>query len=144
LQNKVPHVLVVDDERAVADSLAMILRYAGYSTSVAYNGEQAIEVAQLRVPDLLISDVVMPGINGFELAILFRKTHLNCSVLLFSGQAATAELSEQAAAAGYSFELLAKPVPPAQMLSRVARICPPPAAVPLPKVRAASDAATAE
>jgi CheY-like chemotaxis protein len=143
-QSRVPHVLVVDDERAIADTLAMILRYAGYSTSVAYDGERAMEVSQLKVPDMLISDVVMPGMNGFELAIWFRQTHPNCNVLLFSGQTKTAELSQKAAAAGYSFELLAKPVPPAEILAHLSRLCPLPAAVPLPVVQPASDAPTAD
>jgi CheY-like chemotaxis protein len=143
-QSRVRHVLVVDDERAIADTLAMILRYAGYSTSVAYNGEHALEVAQLRAPDMLISDVVMPGINGFELAIGFKQTHPDCKVLLFSGQAATAELSQKAAAAGYSFELLAKPVPPAEILAHLSRLCPLPDAVPLPTPQPISDAVTGE
>jgi CheY-like chemotaxis protein len=140
---RVPHILVVDDERAIADTLAMILRYAGYSTSVAYNGEHAIEVSKLRVPDMLISDVVMPGINGFELAILIRQTHPDCNIVLFSGQAATVELSEQATSAGYSFELLAKPIPPPEMLSHVSRMCPLPTALPLAKVQPALEVPTA-
>jgi DNA-binding NtrC family response regulator len=143
-QSGVPHVLVVDDERAIADTLAMILRFAGYSTSVAYDGERAMEACQVRVPDVLISDVVMPGINGFELAIWFRQTYPDCNVLLFSGQATTAELSQKAAAAGYSFELLAKPAPPSEMLARVSRMCPLPAAVSRSKAQGSSDTSAGE
>jgi DNA-binding NtrC family response regulator len=113
-------VFVVDDEDVIASSLAMILRFQGgfHATSFS-NPLEAFEAAQLEAPDLLISDVVMPQLSGIDLAIQFRECCPHCKVLLFSGQAATAQLLESARQLGYSFELLAKPVHPANLLARI-------------------------
>jgi CheY-like chemotaxis protein len=84
-------------------------------------------LAQLA-PDLLISDVMMPGMTGVELAIHFRKAQPGCKVLLFSGQAATADLLEKAGGQGYEFDLLSKPVHPKDLpanfeFKRVGDVC---------------------
>src|ERR1700752_4711864 len=62
-------VLVVDDEQIIADTLAMILAKNGYRTMAAYEGNGALEVARLNRPALVITDVVMPGMTGIELAL---------------------------------------------------------------------------
>jgi DNA-binding NtrC family response regulator len=67
----------------------------------------------------LITDVVMPGMSGVELAVHFRKAHPQCKVLLFSGQARTVDLLEGAKKQGYNFEVLAKPVHPTDLLKKV-------------------------
>ena len=61
----------------------------------------------------------MPGMSGIELAIQFRKNFPQCKVLLFSGQAATANLLEDARSDGYEFEVLAKPIHPADLLAKL-------------------------
>jgi DNA-binding response OmpR family regulator len=123
-EGRLPHILVVDDERVIADSLALILKLQGYTTASAYTGEQAVEVAQAKPPDILITDVIMPGMNGFDLALLMLKLYPGCKVLLFSGQAATAKLLELAESEGHSFEVLAKPVDPREIIARVQAFCP--------------------
>ena len=114
-----PLVLVVDDERVIADTLSMILSKSGFSAITAYDGANALELARNRRPDLLISDVMMPGMTGIELAITVTETIPGCKVLLFSGQAATVDLLEQARHAGYDFTTLTKPVHPTDMLKRI-------------------------
>jgi CheY-like chemotaxis protein len=114
-----PVVLVVDDERVIANTLSMILSRSGFSTMTAYDGESALELARAVPPDLLISDVVMPGMTGVELAITVTQTIPGCKVLLFSGQAATADLLEKARSAGHNFTTLTKPIHPTDMLRRV-------------------------
>ncbi|MES2391292.1 MAG: response regulator [Acidobacteriota bacterium] len=111
-------VLIVDDESMVADTLAMILGRAGFATLTAYCGAAALEIAQAVPPELLISDVAMPGMDGIELAVAVVNTWPDCKVLLFSGHATAADLMA-ARSAGYSFPLLAKPVHPAEMVRQV-------------------------
>jgi CheY-like chemotaxis protein len=114
-----PVVLVVDDEKVIADTLSMILSKSGFSTLTAYDGITALELARKVSPDLLISDVVMPGMTGVELAITVTHTIPGCKVLLFSGQAATVDLLEEARHAGHNFTTLSKPVHPTDMLRRI-------------------------
>ena len=119
--NPRPKVLVADDERVIADTLAMILNQSGFDTRAVYSGEKALELAETFQPDMLISDVIMADLNGIEAAIRIRAMLPEIKVLLFSGQAATADLLEKARADGYEFEILAKPVHPQDLLSRLRR-----------------------
>jgi CheY-like chemotaxis protein len=114
-----PKVLVADDERVIADSLAMILNQSGFQALVAYTGERALEMAAEFEPDMLISDVIMGGLNGIDAAIRIREMLPSIKILLFSGQAATADLLEKARAQGYEFEILAKPVHPQDLLAKL-------------------------
>ncbi len=117
--NAKPKVLVADDERVIADTLAMILNQSGFDTRAVYSGEKALELAESFRPDMLISDVIMADLNGIDAAIRIRAMLPAIKVLLFSGQAATADLLEKARAEGYEFEILAKPVHPQDLLSRL-------------------------
>ena len=114
-----PVVLVVDDESAIADTLSEILTLSGYAAMPAYDGEEALETALLMPPELLITDVMLPGMSGIELAISMRRIFPDCRVLLFSGQAATSDLLIRAQTAGHHFTLLSKPVHPTDLLRRV-------------------------
>lgn len=118
-QKQKPKVLVVDDERVIADTLAIILNQHGYEASAVYTGNGAVERARTVRPDLIISDVIMPDMNGIEAAIHIRKFLPSCKILLFSGQAATADLLESARAQGHEFEILAKPVHPQDLLAKL-------------------------
>jgi DNA-binding NtrC family response regulator len=118
-QKNRPVVLVVDDERIIADTLSIILSKSGFTTMTAYNGESALKLACEVKPDLLISDVVMPGMTGVELAIVITETIPGCKVLLFSGQAATVDLLEKARHNGHDFTTLTKPIHPTDMLRRI-------------------------
>jgi DNA-binding NtrC family response regulator len=89
-------VFVVDDEAVIAQTLAVILNQAGFQASAFDHPDKAVAACNDLAPDLLISDVVMPGMTGVELAIHFRQTQPKCKVLLFSGQAVTADLLEKA------------------------------------------------
>lgn len=119
LTEKKPLVLIVDDERIIADTLSIILSRSGFSTMTAYDGLAGLEIARSARPDLVISDVMMPGMTGVELAITVTQTIPTCKVLLFSGQAATVDLLQKAREAGHTFTTLTKPVHPTDMLKRV-------------------------
>jgi len=119
-ENRVkPKVLVVDDERVIADTLAMILNQSGFDARAVYSGEKAVDLASTFTPDMLITDVIMADLNGIDAAIMIRSILPKIKILLFSGQAATADLLEKARAKGYEFEILAKPVHPQDLLSRL-------------------------
>jgi len=118
-QSSKPKVLVVDDERVIADTLAIILTQAGFDASAVYTGTGAVERAREEKPDLVISDVIMPDMNGIEAAIKIREILPGCKILLFSGQAATADLLEKARQQGHEFEILAKPVHPQDLLAKL-------------------------
>ena len=116
-----PRVLVADDEQVIANTLAIILNQAGFEARAVYSGEKAIEALDTFAPDMLISDVIMTGMTGIEAAIATRAKRPQCKILLFSGQAATADLLEKARAQGHEFEILAKPVHPTDLLAKLRR-----------------------
>jgi CheY-like chemotaxis protein len=112
-------VFVVDDEPVIASSLAAILRMNGFSARFFTSPLEALAAARSESPDLVISDVAMPGVSGIELAIQMRAQYPNCKILLFSGQAATLE---GARAQGYDFRLLQRPVFPSVFLSEIGQL----------------------
>src|SRR5260221_165270 len=112
-------VFVVDDETLVADTLGMVLRKHGFDAHSFDMPAAALQSALAMEPDLLISDVIMPELSGFELAQRMLERCPDCKVLLFSGNPATTELVEAANARGQVFEMIAKPVHPATMLEKI-------------------------
>lgn len=117
-----PTILVVDDERLLADTTAAILRHAGFETRIAYDGFAALEVAGSFRPDYILTDIMMPVMNGVELAIAISKMYPVTKILLFSGQAGISEILEQSKARGFEFPLLAKPVHPTKLIESVRKL----------------------
>lgn len=115
-------VLVVDDEKFVADTLAMILQGDGHEAFAVYDGTAALKKSESFIPDCVISDVIMPGMDGIELCSAIENKYPKCQLLLFSGQASTSELIEKARAEGHAWELLAKPIDPEELLAKVASL----------------------
>lgn len=95
-------VLVVDDQRLIADSLSEILEISGFEAKAAYDARQALEVMEQFHPQWVISDVVMPHVNGVELAIAVRTLYPMAKILLFSGQAGISEILQDAEEEGTS------------------------------------------
>ncbi len=114
-----PRVLVADDEQVIANTLAIILNQHGFEARAVYSGEKVLEALDTFHPDMLISDVIMTGMTGIEAAIQTRTKLPTCKILLFSGQAATADLLERARSQGHEFEILAKPVHPTDLLAKL-------------------------
>lgn len=109
-------VLVVDDERKIADTLTAILKMHGHDAEVAYSGVEALAVATGFHPDVLISDVMMPFMNGIELSHRFEEKFPTCRILLLSGNRGTAELLTESERLSRTHTILAKPVHPSEIL----------------------------
>ena len=118
-KRKKPTGLVVDDERLIADTMTEILKRSGFHAVCAYDGQSALELAIQRTPDYVVTDVVMPHMNGVQLAIAIRKALPATEILLLSGQAGIADILDRARKDGYSFELIAKPIHPEKLLRRL-------------------------
>ena len=109
-------VFVVDDEPLIASTLTTILNMNGFSADCFTDPTAALKVPVAEMPDLLISDVMMPQLSGIELAIRMRDQKPDLRVLLISGQAGTTDLLEGARQLGHNFKLLEKPIPPQRLL----------------------------
>jgi len=112
-------ILVVDDEVSIADTLALILSTRGYELKVAYSAEGAIETLSEWSPDLAIMDVMLPQMNGIDLAIVIKSNYPGCRIILFSGQPDTSRLLDEAQKKGHRFDILAKPIHPGFILDTV-------------------------
>jgi CheY-like chemotaxis protein len=110
-------VIVIDDEALIAETVMEILNGEGFEAIAASSGASAIELAMTWEPDIVLSDVIMPGMNGVETGITIRELFPNCRIILFSGQAATVELLEKAR--HHRFQILAKPISPDQLISMI-------------------------
>ena len=109
-------MLVVDDESLIADSVTAILNRNGYDAVARYSGLSAIQYLEEHRPDILVTDVMLPDLDGVRVAMAVREVLPHARVVLFSGHTATARLLELTAIDGGSFELLSKPVHPTELL----------------------------
>ncbi|HXS14077.1 MAG TPA: response regulator [Acidobacteriaceae bacterium] len=118
-QSVAPRILVVDDEKVIADTTVHILNRHGFIAEAAYGGAEAIEKARRHCPEIVLSDVLMPQVDGVEAAIAIRRQCPDTRIILFSGQAATVEILARARERGHTFELLPKPIHPTQLIQHL-------------------------
>jgi CheY-like chemotaxis protein len=114
-------VMVVDDDKVLSDTLTDILRACGYEARAFYDAETALSACENWTPEFVLTDVIMPGISGIEMAIEIKERNPSCKIVLSSGQAATRDLLETARSQGYHFDLLTKPVHPKDVLALLTR-----------------------
>lgn len=112
-------IIVVDDEPIIADTLVNILIGEGHDALAVSSGKSAIRWAEIIRPDAIVTDVIMPDMDGIETAKGIIKMLPNCRIILFSGQAASTTLLAKAQAEGCSFEVLAKPINPDVLLEKL-------------------------
>ncbi len=113
-------ILVVDDEKIIADTLTIILRRNSYECRTAYDGEEAFLITGEFAPHLIISDVIMPKVNGIELFHRVRKLSNPPAILLISGNAATYGMIEDDKLLQCLLPVLEKPISPPRLLAIVA------------------------
>jgi two-component system OmpR family response regulator len=82
-------LLVVDDEPNIRELLSASLRYAGFDVTTASDGAEALTAARASRPDLLVLDVMMPGVDGFEVVRRLRGEGLQCPVLFLTARDST-------------------------------------------------------
>lgn len=112
-------ILVVDDEEAVVEFVGSLLEDAGYRVLRAYDGRSALELARAERPDLIITDIMMPIMNGLELCQALQADEATANtqiILMTAGRAANSQCP------GSLF--LAKPFDLATLEEVVARVCP--------------------
>lgn len=110
-------ILVIDDESLIAETVVEILKGEGFEAMSVSSGSSAVELAKTVKPAVVLSDVMMPGLNGIETGIKIREIIPNCKIILFSGQAATVNLLEEARRRGHNFDILAKPIKPQHLIN---------------------------
>lgn len=112
-------ILVVDDEEYISETLVLILRSFGYDAIARNDARSALEECERQAPDLLISDVMMPEINGIELATRIEERYPACRILLISGLGSSFALLDEASRQRHSFEIMSKPIRPVDLLARI-------------------------
>src|SRR5947209_2996127 len=80
------HILIVDDDSRVTGALRRTLAYEGYQVSVAGNGEHALMLARTKPPDLVILDLMLPGIDGLEVCRRLRSAGDGIAVLMLTAR----------------------------------------------------------
>jgi CheY-like chemotaxis protein len=115
-------ILIAEDERDIRDLIAFTLRFAGYEVLTANNGEEAVAMTQNELPDLVLTDVRMPKMTGYEACkqIKADPTTQHIPVVFLSAKGQEAEVQTGLASGGD--EYLLKPFAPDQLTRKVAEI----------------------
>jgi len=117
-----PKILVAEDEPDIRDLIAFILRFAGYEVVAVTNGEEAVQAALKEIPDLILSDVRMPKMSGYEACqrIKAEPTTKHIPVVFLTARGQEQEVQAGLAAGGTEYML--KPFEQPQLLKQVADI----------------------
>lgn len=115
-------VLVVDDSRTVVVALQRVLESDGYLSTPAFDGQQAVEIAKRRAPDLILMDIVMPRMNGFEAmrALAADPQTRDIPVIMVSGTENPSDRIWGAKLGAKAF--LSKPIRREELLAKVATV----------------------
>jgi CheY-like chemotaxis protein len=108
-------VLIVDDNQDAADSLAVVLRFEGHETSVAYSAQTAIEAVGASQPEVVLLDIGLPHMDGYEVARRIRASGASARIIALTGYGQL-EDRQRSAAAGFAAHLV-KPVDIATLVS---------------------------
>jgi CheY-like chemotaxis protein len=116
-------ILVVDDNRTIAQTLSAILQEQGYEVATAFSGEEAVAKADGFLPNLLVSDIFMGGMDGIEAATRITAKLPDCRVLFLSGHATMTDVVN-AAPDHLVYSFASKPVHPLDLLNAIAYMLP--------------------
>ncbi len=110
-------ILVVDDEESITDLVSMALRYEGFATATARDGRAALDAVDSLAPDLVVLDVMMPGIDGFEVARRLRNSSVSPPVLFLTARDTTEEKVRGLTLGGDDY--LTKPFSVEELVARI-------------------------
>lgn len=119
--NKMFTVLIVEDEQNIIAMTTLLLQRAGYRVLIATNGGDGVEVARQQRPDLVLMDVHMPGMNGFEACRQIKEdpTVAFVSVILISGGRIDAESKSRGMLDAHADGFLIRPIPNGELLAHI-------------------------
>jgi CheY-like chemotaxis protein len=116
-------VLVVDDDRLVADTLALIFERNGFAAKAAYSADEALECSRKFAPHLLLCDVTMPARDGLSLVEDMTRELPSCRILVLTGFYSNLKsIREQARKLSRPLSVLTKPCQPAELLREAAAL----------------------
>ncbi len=115
-------ILIAEDEPNIVISLEFLLRGAGYEVTVARNGAEAIDLSEKQTPDLVVLDVMLPAVNGFEVARRIRENGATrgARILMLTARGRESEMDKGLAAGADAY--MTKPFATRELLDAVARL----------------------
>lgn len=114
-------ILVVDDDRLVADTLALIFVKSGFDARTAYSTDEALELSRTFTPNLLLCDVTMPGRDGLALVCDITQELPSCRIIVLTGFYSNLKsVREQSNKLGRPVGILTKPCQPTDLLREAA------------------------
>ncbi len=78
------HILIAEDDAALADMMSKVLRKYNVRVSIAYNGQETIEILEKEEPDLLLLDILMPVLDGHEVLKFMKEKELDCPIIVIT------------------------------------------------------------
>lgn len=112
-------ILVVDDENAVRDFVERALNYAGFAVTSAENGQKALEELEKQKYDLLLTDIVMPELDGIALSLKAVKDYPEMKILMMSGYANQRQRAHNLDA--LTHEVISKPFTLEEVINKVTK-----------------------
>jgi DNA-binding NtrC family response regulator len=119
VESGLQRVFILDDEHLIAQTLAIVLEQEGLKAIAFTSPLDAIAAARECPPDLLVSDIEMPEMNGVDLALRLRQSHPKNRVILFSGHTRLETFLTPNRASIADFEVFTKPVHPRDLLRAI-------------------------
>ena len=119
MASSIPRILVVDDQPALAHMMADLLADAGYATRTAENGREALAEVQAAPPDLLLLDVQMPELDGFEVASMLKVDPVTAAIPIIMVSAHEGRGARLVGLESGAEDYLSKPVDPAELIAKI-------------------------
>jgi excisionase family DNA binding protein len=117
-----PRVLVVDDDARVREFIRVNLEMEGYAVVEAADGGEALQAIEGQAPDLILLDVVMPGVDGWQMLQRMQEQHGSIPVIMFSGKVDEQSVDDAAHRGALGF--IGKPFDPQQLIDRAKQLVP--------------------